>query len=146
MAMKKTKTISCALVPLFVLTAFSGVGLHGVGHSGGHGAWHTWAAAHAVAGLAFMFVVLCHVWGHKGWYKKIGKRGRKDWATVAVSLGFVLVSLSGLFLIWVEGANSPAGLWHYKIGIVSGVAFGVHAFRRRRALLPKSPAGKVMRL
>lgn len=111
-----------ALVPLFVLTLFSGLWLHIGGHAGSLGKWHVWIAMHIVAGLLFLLAVLFHVAGHWGWYKSFRKGvGRKSRVTLWLTVAMVPVLLSGLWLVACAGsAGEHVVLLHSKLGGVAG--------------------------
>lgn len=51
--MKKIFVIDWILVFVFVLSAFSGIGLHIAGHDNSHEVWHNWAVFHIL--IAFLF-------------------------------------------------------------------------------------------
>jgi len=64
-----------ALVPLFLLTFYTGVKLHVAGHGEDHAVWHYWAVFHALAGFVFTLFGTIHVKDHRGWYKGLKNRG-----------------------------------------------------------------------
>ncbi len=45
-----------------------------------------------------------------------------------------MLSVTGIVLLGVSGANSPLGLWHYKIGIITTVISVGHIIKRLPAL------------
>lgn len=51
--MKRIFVIDGLLVPAFVLTVATGVGLHWAGHGDSHAVWHAWAVAHTLVGFVF---------------------------------------------------------------------------------------------
>lgn len=130
--MKKIFIIDWTLIPVFVLCAFSGIQLHVAGHGASHEVWHNWAVFHIITSILFLIAVILHVQTHWGWYKSLVKSGlgKKSKATVVVTLFFVVLAVSGLILLGVEGANSGIGLWHYRIGLVASVLFLEHIIRR----------------
>ena len=130
--MKKIFVIDWILIPVFVLSAFSGIQLHVAGHGTSHEVWHNWAVFHIIASILFLIAVILHVQTHWGWYKSLVRSGlgKKSKAAVAVTLFFVVLAATGLVLFVVEGANSGIGLWHYRIGLVASVLFLEHIIRR----------------
>ena len=130
--MKKIFVIDWILIPVFVLSAFSGIQLHVAGHGTSHEVWHNWAVFHIIASILFLMAVILHVQTHWGWYKSLVKSGpgKKSKAAVVVTLFFVVLAVSGLILLGVDGANSKIGLWHYRIGLVASVLFLEHIIRR----------------
>lgn len=130
--MKKIFVIDWALIPSFLLTAFSGIKLHLAGHGVSHGVWHNWAVFHIIVSLAFLVLGICHVKTHWNWHKSILKRGigNKSRLTVAISLLFILVCITGIVVLGVEGANSGVGLWHYRIGLVITLLAMIHIIKR----------------
>lgn len=73
-----------------------------------------------------------HITTHWGWYKGVIRNGfgKKSKITVALSVVFFLVSVTGIILLGVNGANSYIGLLHYKIGIVTIVLCVGHILKR----------------
>ena len=130
--MKAIFVIDWVLIPTFILSAFTGIGLHIAGHGSSHEVWYNWAVAHILFSLLFTVVVVGHIKTHWGWYKSLIRngRGRKSRVTVMVSVLFVIVALTGYILLGVSGGNSGIGLWHYRIGLLSILLFGGHIVRR----------------
>ena len=130
--MKKIFVIDWNLFFVFVLSAFSGIGLHIAGHSNNHELWHNWAVFHVLTSFLFFVISIFHITTHWGWYKGIIKNGlgRKSRFTVVLSIVFFLVSVTGIILLGVDGANSYIGLLHYKIGIVTIVLCIGHLLKR----------------
>lgn len=137
--MKKIFVIDWSLVFVFVLSAFSGIGLHIAGHGINHELWHNWAVFHVLTSFKFFVISIFHITTHWGWYKGIIKNGlgKKSKITVVLSVVFFLVSVTGIILLGVDGANSYIGLLHYKIGIVTIVLCIGHLLKRI-SLLRKS--------
>ena len=127
------------MIPLFILTAFSGIVLHITGHGSNHGLWHNWAVCHILSSLIFLAIAILHVKQHWGWYKGIVRNGigHKSKITVLLSAIFLLASVTGFTLLGVNGAKSGIGLWHYKIGIVT-IVFSIGHIQKRGKLLFKS--------
>lgn len=137
--MKKIFVIDWSLVFVFVLSAFSGIGLHIAGHGINHELWHNWAVFHVLTSFLFFVISIFHITTHWGWYQGIIKNGlgKKSKITVVLSVVFFLVSVTGIILLGVDGANSYIGLLHYKIGIVTIVLCIGHLLKRI-SLLRKS--------
>lgn len=130
--MKKVFLIDWGLIPSFVLSICTGIAVHVIGHENNHDLWHNWSAFHVISSVLFVGFVICHVKTHQGWYKgflKVNFR-KKSPLTVIISLLFLLVLLTGLFLLGVNGMNSAMGLWHYKIGLLSALLFLGHIIKR----------------
>ena len=97
------------LVPLFVLTVWTGIELHVAGHGSDHAVWHHWALFHTVVGLLFMAAGAIHVKSHWGWYKglKTLKRRDKRKMVLLFSVVFLLVVVSGLALLFFRRCEYP---------------------------------------
>lgn len=130
--MKKIFVIDWALVILFILTAVSGFGLHIAGHGADHSVWHNWAVFHVVASVMLLVAAAFHIITHKGWYRSVinSGMGGKSRVTAVLSVIFFIVSLTGLVLLGVSGANTEMGLWHYVTGIVFTVLSAGHIIKR----------------
>ena len=115
--MKKIFVIDWSLLFTFILSAFSGIELHIAGHGGEHEIWHNWAVFHVLASLLFLIFAILHIVTHWSWYKGIIRNGigRKSKVTVILSAVFVSISITGIALLDIDGANSPMGQWHYRI-------------------------------
>lgn len=137
--MKKIFVIDWILVFVFVLSAFSGIGLHIAGHGNRHELWHNWPVFHVLSSLLFLITVIFHITTHWGWYKGAIKNGlgKKSKITVVLSVVFLLVSVTGIILLGVNGENSDIGLLHYKIGI-STIILCIGHILKRTHLLRKS--------
>lgn len=130
--MKRIFVIDWILIPLFLLTACTGIKLHIVGHGNNHELWHNWAIFHVSSSFLFLITIIFHITTHWGWYKGAIKNGlgKKSKITVVLSVVFFLVSITGISLLGVDGANSHIGLLHYKIGIVAIVLCIGHLLKR----------------
>ena len=137
--MKKIFVTDWILIIAFMLSTLSGIGLHIVGYGNNHELWHNWAVSHVLTSFLFFITVISHLSTHWGWYKGIIKNGlgKKSKITVVLSVVFFLVSVTGIILLGVDGANSYIGLLHYKIGIVTIVLCIGHLLKRI-SLLRKS--------
>lgn len=60
---------------VFVLSAFSGIGLHIAGHGNNHELWHNWAVFHVLGSFLFLITVIFHITTHRGWYKGAVRNG-----------------------------------------------------------------------
>ena len=77
-------------------------------------------------GIIGLYFMCCPV------FKGIMKNGlgKKSKIIVVLSVVFLLVSVTGIILLGVNGANSVIGLLHYKIGIATIVLCVVHLLKR----------------
>ncbi|MDE7378728.1 MAG: 4Fe-4S binding protein [Paraprevotella sp.] len=119
------------LPAVFVASAASGLALHIAGHGAGVEAWHCWVAIHILASALFVAGVAFHIRSRLVWYKNLCRKGigRKNFVTFFLSFVCLAVVVSGLVLLAVEGANTPAGLWHYKAGLLLVLFSCLHIFR-----------------
>lgn len=133
--MKIIFVIDWVLTVVFIMSDISGFGLHVVGHGNSHEIWHNWAVFHVLGSVLFLIVITFHVITHWGWYKGIIKKGigKKSKVTIFLSVIFLLLSVTGIALLGIEGANSPLGLWHYKIGVVMTIIAVGHIIKRLSA-------------
>lgn len=133
-------TTDAILIPLFILTLYTGLGLHAAGHGDNSVLCHSRAIYHTLCSLLFALFALFHIQLHWRWYKQlftqhtINHRGRKA-VIFTFSILFVAVTLSGIGLLGIEGLNSHLGLLHYKIAIVMGVLATLHICKRLRILI-----------
>lgn len=131
-----------ALIPVFALTAYTGIELHVAGHGTDHQVWHDMAVFHSIAGFSFLILAAIHVKYHWAWYKALKSKGLKNKSKIVAALSalFTIVAASGILLaFFIDGANTHVGLWHYKVGLVTGVLASLHIFKRW-ALLRKGTA------
>lgn len=130
--MKKIFLIDWILIPVFILSAFTGIELHIAGHGNNHTIWHDWAVFHVISSLFFLIGIFFHINTHWGWYKSFIKNGlgKKSHVTVTISVLFPIISVTGIALLIVEGANTSLGLWHYKISLVASILFLGHIIKR----------------
>lgn len=123
------------LIPLFILTLYTGIELHVAGHGVNHEIWHLWAVFHTIAGLLFTILGIMHIDIHRGWYKGLRKKGFKGKRKIVLILSvvFVLVVTTGALLLFcAEGGNSSVGLLHYKAGLAMGALGILHILKRMR--------------
>lgn len=134
--MNKIFIIDFILIPLFLLSAYSGIELHIAGHGDNHGIWHNWAVFHVIVSTLFLVFGTLHVKTHWNWYKSLIKKGigKKSKLTLAVSVTFVLATVTGIVLLGIDGANSGIGMWHYKIGLLTGLLALMHIIKRSAVL------------
>ena len=85
------------LVPVFVLSFYTGVELHIAGEGAEHEVWHNWAVFHTIVSLLFMLLGIVHVKSHWGWYKGLKAAGGKGKRKVVLLLS-VPVSYTHLTL------------------------------------------------
>ena len=131
--MKKIFIVDWLLILVAGLSAYSGVKLHIAGHFFTHEVWHNWAIFHIITSVLFSIIGIIHIKNHWGWYKSITKRkfNNKIGNTLFLSIIFGLVSLTGIILIlFVNGANSHIGIWHYRLGLIIAILSIVHIIRR----------------
>lgn len=130
--MKRVFIIDWTLIPLLLFTAFTGIKAHVVEQVGNHELWHNWSVLHVLASFLFLVTVAFHLATHWGWYKGLIRNGigRKSKVTVALSVLFMVEAVSGMVLLFVSGASSHLGLWHYKIGLIMSVIAIGHTFKR----------------
>lgn len=130
--MKRVFVIDWILIPLFLLTAYTGIKLHIVGHGNNHELWHNWAIFHVSSSFLFLITIIFHITTHWGWYKGAIKNGlgKKSKITVVLSVVFLLVSVTGIILLGVNEENSAIGLLHYKIGIARIILSIGHILKR----------------
>jgi len=130
--MKRIFVIDWILIVVFIVSAISGFGLHVAGHGSSHEIWHNWAVFHGLGSILFLIAVIFHVAMHLEWYKGIIKKriGSKSKVTAVLSVIFLLLSVTGLALLGINGANSLLGLLHYKIGVITIVIALGHVIKR----------------
>lgn len=137
--MKTTKIllIDWYLLPLSVLSFFTGLELHLAGHGDSHEIWQNWAIAHIVTSLLFLVAGVYHINTHGKWYRFLLKERteREKQTTIAISIVFAATVITGMCLLVIENANSGIGLWHYKIGLLMGLVAVIHIVKRKTALL-----------
>lgn len=119
---KKTLSkINRLLLVSFLASAFSGVALHMAGHFTTHEYWHFWSAVHVLASILFIIFAIRHIWMHHLWHSKFH------------SLLFLGLLITGVILLaFIDGDNSPLGMWHYRLGLIFIVATLAHVSRRIR--------------
>ena len=148
MKINKLFLVDLLLLVLFLLTVASGFGMHAAGHGTSHEVWHGWAVFHVLSTLFFVVATIAHIYMHWNWYKGLftSSRGKKSRVTIIVSILFIVLTITGILAFIIpEGANSPLGLAHYKVGIVCAILFAGHIIKRHKILwkgLTKRKGGK----
>lgn len=132
--MKTSFAVERLLPLVFVASAVTGIGLHIAGHGISHEVWHYWAVAHVLSSFLWLISAAFHIRRHGRWYKAIALKGigRKSRMTLALSVVFLIVAVTGIVLLaCVDGANSAIGLWHYWFGIVLMTLSFIHIAKRK---------------
>lgn len=123
------------LLPMtFIASAVTGIGLHIAGHGISHETWHNWGVAHIISSLLWLLSVTTHMARHRHWYKTVLSKDfvSNRWITSFLTILFLIVAVTGIILLLcIEGANSPIGLWHYKLGLLLIVISLIHIVRRK---------------
>ena len=105
------------------------------GHGADHEIWHRWALLHTIASLLFAGAAILHIKTHWTWYKTLRTKDVRSKSVWVFSFAFATVAATGvLLLLWIEGAGSPTGIFHYKIGLITIVLGTLHLLRRIRFL------------
>ena len=137
--MKKIFVIDWLLLLAGILCAVTGIGMHLAGHNAVHEVWHNWAIAHVLSSLFMLITGILHIQTHWKWYKGLfkGQTKNKSRVTIILSVVFTILVVTGLTLLFVEGANSEIGIWHWVLGLVM-TAISVGHIIRRFHILRKS--------
>lgn len=135
--MKNKFVVDWALLLSFILSAFSGIKLHTLGHGMGHGACHFWGTFHIGASLVLLLLVIIHVKMHWNWYKHLFQKGlgNKSRTTVVLSLIFLLLASTGIILLGSECRRSAIGIWHFYLGIAMIILAVMHIFKHWARLI-----------
>lgn len=130
--MKKIFIIDWWLLALFTVTLVSGIALHIAGHEGTTLVWHIWAALHSAVSLSFITAVALHLSTHNGWMRTVFDRRPDRRRTLVLLLGaFSAATMAtGIALLFIYGANTSVGLWHYRLGILTGIMALGHTAKR----------------
>lgn len=138
------KITDWTLVPLFLLTLWSGIKLHVSDYSSAHDDWHTWAVVHSIAGVLMTVFIIMHVRQHWKWYKalrkplKVKKARNRRRAVLALTFLFAAVIATGIaLLLFVDGADSHTGLFHFWTGIMASLFAIGHILKRSKQLIHK---------
>ena len=118
--MKKIFVIDWLLLLAGILCAVTGIGMHLAGHNAMHEVWHNWAVVHVLSSLFMLITGILHIQTHWNWYKGLfkGQTKNKSRVTMILSVVFTILVVTGLTLLFVEGANSEIGIWHWVLGLV----------------------------
>ncbi len=135
--MKPIFRTDLALLILFVLSLFSGIQIHYASHFQSHEVWHNWSIVHTVVNILLLGVAIVHIKQHWVWFKTMSSSlSRKSKVTIALSIIFVLVSVTGIVLLTCANGGkgccgySRIGIIHYWLGIVFGVFALLHFIGR----------------
>ena len=127
-----------ALIPIFVASAVTGLGLYFAGFDTPHEVWEKWALAHVVASALFLGFGIYHICNHWPWYKSLFSNGlgAKSPTTALLSVAFPIIAITGLVLLFViEGPNSAVGSIHFWLAVAL-IALSVwHIVKRWKALM-----------
>ena len=121
----------CIMALTFSLSVVTGIGFHLAGRGSNHEAWHNWAVSHIVSTLLWLIVVGLHTKRYRKMFMSLAKRRayKKFFPTLVASTLFIITTITGIvLLLFIEGANSSIGLWHWECGIALAVLTLVHAF------------------
>lgn len=140
--MKIRKITDWTLVPLFLLTLWSGIKLHVTDYSSAHEDWHTWAVVHSIAGVLMTVFIIMHIRQHWKWYKairtplKLKKARNRRRAVLALTVLFATVIATGIgLLLFIDGADSHTGLLHFWIGLLASLFAIQHILKRTKQLI-----------
>ncbi|MCC8070420.1 MAG: hypothetical protein LIO90_01290 [Bacteroidales bacterium] len=124
------------LIIAFVLTAVSGVFCHVIndGSPTDHHVWVKFQVLHIIISVLFVVLTFRHIKLFKKWFSRWDKKAlqHKSKNTIFVSLVLLLLVISGLALLFIEGGDSAVGLWHYRLGVLFMALCGFHSIRRLR--------------
>ena len=117
--MKPIFRTDLSMAVLTLVSLFTGVKIHYAGHFQSHEVWHNWSAVHTIANIALLVTATIHIKQHWGFYKSLIKKiNLRSKVTMLVTTSFVVVALSGIYLlVFVKGQGSSAGFAHYILGI-----------------------------
>ena len=129
------------LLILLILSLFTGVQIHYASHFQTCEILHNWSLLHTIANILLFVVAITHIKQHWAWFKTIvSSLSRKSKVTIALSVIFVMVSVTGIFLLTCVnghkgcGGYSRIGLIHYWLGILFGVVAFLHLIGRWKIL------------
>ena len=130
--MKKIFVIDWLLLLAGILCAVTGIGMHLSGHGNVHEIWHNWAVVHVLSSLFMLITGILHIQTHWNWYKGLfkGQTKNKSRVTMILSVVFTILVVTGLTLLFVEGANSEIGIWHWALGLAVTTLSAGHIIRR----------------
>lgn len=69
---------------------------------------------------------------HWGWYSGLMKNGlgQRSHVTLLVTVAYVVMGLTGLILLGMDGPKHGLGRWHYMLGLFSTALFLWHILKR----------------
>ena len=126
------------LIPCFVATALTGIGMHFAGHHEPHEIWEIWALAHVISSILWLVSGIYHIYRHWAWYKSLFVRtsASKSKVTLLLSIVFLVIVITGILLLAViNGPNSHIGILHFWLGIFLVVLSLLHIIMRWRTLM-----------
>ena len=125
------------LIPVFIATAISGLGLHYAGHNEPHEIWENWSLVHVISAVLWLGLGIYHIYRHWAWYKSLFKSTKgKSLVSILLSFVFLILIVTGIILLGIiNGPNSHIGLLHYIIGLVLIVLSLIHIITRWRTLI-----------
>lgn len=123
------------LIIAFAVTLISGVVCHVVknGEASVHAAWMACQILHILACMLFLALVFKHVRPFKKWYLKLSYKDikRKNKIAIIISVLGLFLCISGvILLLFINGAKSHVGLWHWAAGLVFSAFCLMHILRR----------------
>ena len=137
MSRKSIAIIDLLLIPVFMASGITGIGLHVAGHRTTHEVWENWAMAHVIASVLMLLLVIYHVYAHWAWYKSWFRnvQGKKSGVTMALTLAFLFLVVTGIILlVAINGPNSGVGISHLAVGLLLIVLSCIHIIKRLKAL------------
>ena len=137
MSRKSIAITDLLLIPVFLASGITGIGLHVAGHRSSHEVWENWATAHVIASALMLLLVIYHVYSHWAWYKSWIRngRGKKSGVTMALTLAFLFLVVTGIILLAViTGPNSGVGISHLAVGVLLIILSVIHILKRIKAL------------
>lgn len=125
------------LIPVFIATATTGIGLYYAGLCKPHEVWENWSLAHVISAVLWLGLGIYHIYRHWAWYKSLLKSAKgKSIVTILLSLLFLILVVTGIILLAViNGANSLVGKWHFWLGVALIVFSLIHIITRWRTLM-----------
>ena len=121
------------LIPVFLATCATGIGLYYAGLYESHEVWENWSLAHVISAVLWLGLGIYHIYRHWVWYKSLVRRfsGQKSIVTLLLSVVFVVMVATGILLLAVvNGPNSLIGKWHFWLGIAIIVLSLIHIITR----------------
>ena len=121
------------LIPVFVATGVTGVGLYYAGLYEPHEVWENWSLAHVVSAVLWLGLGIYHIYRHWAWYKSLfrSSNGKKSKVTLLLSVVFLVMVITGILLLAiVNGPNSLIGKWHFWLGVAIIVLSLAHIIMR----------------